>query len=137
MADVFTKSKRSEVMSRIRGSGNRSTELRLIELMRQRGISGWRRGVQLFGKPDFVFRREELCIFVDGCFWHACPKCFSRPKQNADFWLNKIEGNRRRDKRVSRKLRADGWSVCRIYECDLKKKPSAAIGKIQRMLGVG
>jgi DNA mismatch endonuclease (patch repair protein) len=136
MTDVFTKSKRSEVMSRIRGSGNSSTELRLIELMRKYRISGWRRGAPLFGKPDFVFKTGGLCVFVDGCFWHACPKCFSPPRQNADFWMNKIGGNRRRDKKVSRKLRSEGWSVCRIYECDLKKRPEAVIGRIRRMLGL-
>ena len=134
MTDVFSKAKRSEVMSRIRGSGNKSTELKLMRLMRRNGIKGWRRRVNIFGKPDFVFKKERLCIFVDGCFWHSCPKCYSPPKQNADFWLNKIEGNRARDKQVSRKLRSEDWSVCRIYECSLKNNPGAVISKIQRML---
>jgi hypothetical protein len=65
MPDVFTKAKRSAVMSRIRGSGNRDTELRLIALFRAHGISGWRRRMALFGKPDFVFRRERVVVFVD------------------------------------------------------------------------
>jgi len=134
MADVFTKAKRSEVMSRIRGSDNKSTELKLISLMRKHGIKGWRRHVKIFGKPDFVFYKERLCIFVDGCFWHACPKCYSQPKQNAQFWLKKIGGNKKRDKRVSRKLRFENWSVCRIYECSLKKKPQTVLSKIKRML---
>ena len=68
MADIFTKAKRSEVMARIRGSGNRATELRLIALMREHGITGWRRNAPVFGKPDFVFRRERVAVFVDGCF---------------------------------------------------------------------
>ena len=66
MPDVFTKAKRSEVMSRIRSRGNRATELRLIALMREHGITGWRRNVPLFGKPDFVFRAAKLAVFVDG-----------------------------------------------------------------------
>tara|TARA_Y100001934_G_scaffold278831_1_gene381055 strand:- start:388 stop:801 length:414 start_codon:yes stop_codon:yes gene_type:complete len=137
MADVFTKTKRSEVMSRIRGSDNKSTELKLISLMRKHGIKGWRRRVKMFGKPDFVFHKKRLCVFVDGCFWHACPKCYSPPKQNAQFWLEKIGGNKKRDKRVSRKLRAENWSVCRIYECSLKKSPQTALSKIRRMLSQG
>ena len=134
MTDVFSKAKRSEVMSRIRGSGNKSTELKLMRLMRKNGIKGWCRRVNIFGKPDFVFKKERLCIFVDGCFWHSCPRCFSPPKQNAQFWLKKTRGNSARDKRVSRKLRSENWSVCRIYECSLKKNPEAAICKIKRML---
>ena len=137
MTDVFTKTKRSELMSRIRGSDNKSTELKLISLMRKHGIKGWRRRVKMFGKPDFVFHKERLCVFVDGCFWHACPKCYSPPKQNAQFWLKKIGGNKKRDKRVSRKLRAENWSVCRIYECSLKKSPQTALSKIRRMLSQG
>ncbi|HRZ81636.1 MAG TPA: very short patch repair endonuclease, partial [Candidatus Hydrogenedentes bacterium] len=79
MTDVFTKEKRSEVMSRIRSRGNLRTELRLIEIMRGAGITGWRRGQPVLGRPDFVFRRERVAVFVDGCFWHGCPKCYRRP----------------------------------------------------------
>ena len=103
-------------------------------LMRKNGIIGWRRRVNIFGKPDFVFQKERLCVFVDGCFWHACPRCFTPPKQNAQFWVKKIAGNKARDKKVSRKLRSENWSVCRIYECSLKKNPKAAAHKIKRML---
>ena len=66
MPDVFTQSKRSEVMSRIRGKGNRSTELKLLKLFREHGISGWRRHQPLPGRPDFVFPKELLAVFVDG-----------------------------------------------------------------------
>jgi DNA mismatch endonuclease (patch repair protein) len=66
MPDVFTKAKRSTVMSLIRGSGNKDTELRMIALFRAHGIVGWRRRAALFGKPDFVFRRERVVVFVDG-----------------------------------------------------------------------
>ena len=76
------------------------------------------------GKPDFVFRKERLVVFVDGCFWHGCPTCYIKPKQNAEFWENKIGGNIRRDRKVSRQLRTDGWSVCRVWECKLKSRMS-------------
>jgi len=72
VADVFTKKKRSEVMAAIRSTGNRATELRLAAIFREHGITGWSRHQPLPGKPDFIFRRERLAIFVDGCFWHGC-----------------------------------------------------------------
>ena len=133
MPDVFTKGKRSEVMSRIRGKGNKSTEFKLLKLFREQRIKGWRRHQPITGKPDFVFPKERLAIFVDGCFWHGCPRCYIKPKQNAKFWEEKIGGNKRRDRKVSRQLRAEGWSVCRIWECRLKKTDSV-IRRIERML---
>ena len=134
MADSLSKDRRSWNMSRIRGKGNRSTELRLIQLLKEAGITGWRRHQPLTGKPDFTFSKEGLVVFVDGCFWHGCPRCYSKPKQNAEFWGNKIGGNIRRDRKVSRQLRTDGWSVCRVWECKLKK-PDVLMRRIQRMLG--
>jgi DNA mismatch endonuclease, patch repair protein len=133
MTDVFTKSKRSEVMSNIRGKGNKSTEIKLLQLFKENGIKGWRRHQPLPGKPDFIFPKERLAVFVDGCFWHACPRCYIKPKQNAEFWRAKIGGNKKRDQRVAQQLRRDGWSVCRIWECRLKK-PDSVIRRINRML---
>jgi len=75
MTDIWTKQKRSEVMSLIRSHGNKATEMRLIEVFKAHEIIGWRRKQKLPGKPDFVFRKERLCLFVDGCFWHGCAKC--------------------------------------------------------------
>ena len=89
MPDVFTKAKRSQVMSRIRGRGNKQTELALAKLLRSARITGWRRHVALLGRPDFTFRKERLVIFVDGCFWHCCPIERSSPKANAKWWASK------------------------------------------------
>jgi DNA mismatch endonuclease Vsr len=83
-------------MSLIRSRGNRDTELRLITIMRAHGISGWRRHWSLFGKPDFVFPRLKLAVFVDGCFWHGCPLHATSPKTNAAFWC-KNEARQRVD----------------------------------------
>ena len=120
-------------MSKIRGSGNRSTELALIGIFRKNGITGWRRNHPLFGKPDFAFPEKKVVVFVDGCFWHGCPKHGNIPKNNRKFWEKKIEGNKKRDLRVSRKLRSEGWSVCRVWECRLKQ-PKAAVARIRRMI---
>src|SRR5581483_11036763 len=122
MSDVFTPAKRSQVMSRIRGRGNRDTELALIKLFRTHRITGWRRSHTLFGKPDFVFPRLKLAVFVDGCFWHSCPKHATSPKNNAAFWQRKLTGNCARDRLVNRTLRRQGWRVLRIWEHELTGK---------------
>lgn len=122
MADVFTKSKRSLVMSRIRGRGNKDTEGALAALLRRNRIFGWRRHPAIFGKPDFVFAKLRLVVFVDGCFWHGCPRHATQPGNNAAFWLKKLAGNQVRDRLVSRTLRARGWTVVRIWEHELTKK---------------
>ncbi len=122
MPDVFTKSKRSEVMSLIRSRGNKDTELKLARLFRANGINGWRRHQPVFGKPDFVFRKLQLALFVDGCFWHGCPKHATKPKNNAAFWQNKLAANKARDLLVNRTLRKAGWRVLRIWEHELERK---------------
>lgn len=122
MSDVFSKRKRSAVMSLIRGAGNKDTELRLIAIFRANKISGWRRRHLLTGKPDFVFAREKVVVFVDGCFWHGCPTHATWPKQNAEFWRTKILGNQRRDRAVNRLLKKAGWRVLRIWEHALTRK---------------
>jgi len=109
-------------MSLIRSRGNRDTELRLITVMRAHGITGWRRGSNVPGKPDFVFSKLKTAVFVDGCFWHGCPIHATWPKNRAAFWLAKLTGNKARDRRVNRELRALGWKVVRIWEHELRRK---------------
>src|ERR1041385_8134887 len=77
---------RSFVMSRVRSRGNRSTELRFIELMKMASVRGWRRNSQLLGRPDFVFQSEKVAVFIDGCFWHNCPRCVRKPRTNSKYW---------------------------------------------------
>lgn len=135
MADVFTKQVRSRVMSAIRSAGNVSTELRLVALMRLHAVKGWRRGSQLPGKPDFVFPSLRLAVFVDGCFWHGCPRCSRGVDTNGAFWREKIAGNRRRDLRVSRRLRGMGWRVLRIREHEIRAKSAQIPGRLVRAAG--
>ena len=127
MADIFTRKKRSAVMSAIRSRGNAATELRLIAIFRAHGITGWRRHRPLFGKPDFVFPALKLAVFVDGCFWHGCPLHGTQPRQNAAFWRKKISTNRTRDRLVTRTLRARGWRVLRLWEHALSRKNAARL----------
>lgn len=132
MTDVFTKEKRSEIMSRIRGKGNKDTELVMIQILRKYHISGWRRNQAVPGKPDFVFPKQKVALFVDGCFWHGCPKHFNMPKNNRAFWEKKLLGNKDRDKYVSRILRRAGWKVVRVWEHELSNSDRV----VKRILAV-
>jgi DNA mismatch endonuclease (patch repair protein) len=173
MSDVFTKAKRSEVMSRIRGRGNKDTELALAKLLRRHQISGWRRQAtlvvrssrrkeaqtenrkskirnpKLIGassprllrvKVDFVFLKSRTAIFVDGCFWHSCPKHATKPKNNRAFWRRKLAANKSRDRLVNHALRRAGWRVLRIWEHTLrwatkdKRNEARLLRRIQRAL---
>jgi len=136
MADVFTRKKRSEVMSRIRSRNNRETELFFASLLRKNHISGWRRHLPLPGRPDFAFRRARVAVFIDGCFWHCCPMCGNMPANNAAFWKRKLDGNKKRDKRVTKLLTAEGWRVLRIWEHDLKQN-AAVINRLRARLSEG
>jgi DNA mismatch endonuclease, patch repair protein len=220
MPDVFSPAKRSEVMSRIRSTGNAATELRLVALLRAAGITGWRRHVplplglvpasrsssasssdssspgyrspksaagpglrsskraggpglrssqseggpglrssqseggsakgkakarttsasttqrRLRVRPDFIFRAQRVAVFVDGCFWHGCPRHGTRPRQNRKFWDEKIARNRARDRLVTRRLRQRGWTVLRLWECALSpKRHPATLARLRRALG--
>lgn len=121
MADVFTKAERSQIMSLVRGRGNKATELRMIALFHANSVTGWRRNARVFGKPDFVFRAAKLAVFVDGCFWHGCPRHATMPANNRPFWKAKLARNAARDRDVTRTLRKAGWRVVRVWECDLAK----------------
>jgi DNA mismatch endonuclease (patch repair protein) len=122
MTDIFTRQKRSELMSRIRGRGNKDTELAFVSLLRRNKITGWRRHQPTFGKPDFIFKEIRLALFVDGCFWHGCPRCYNEPKSNRAFWRHKITANRKRASVVNRTLRKSGWQVLRVWQHELKRK---------------
>jgi len=135
MADVFSIRKRSEVMSRIRSRDNKDTERTLAKIFRQQGIVGWRRNQKIFGKPDFVFIKLKLAMFVDGCFWHRCPIHGTQPKGNSLFWRKKFSRNQARAKLVNRTLRLAGWHVIRIWEHELSRKnEKRLLGRIERAL---
>lgn len=131
MADVFTKAKRSQVMSRIRGRGNKETEVALARLLRQNKITGWRRHYRIIGRPDFAFPMLKLAVFVDGCFWHGSPRHSNLPVNNSAFWRKKLSANKARDRRVNQTLRKAGWRIVRIGEHDLVKRGEVCIRRIQ------
>lgn len=118
MTDVLSKKQRSYNMSRIR-SKNTLPELILRKTVLRSGLRGYRLHYKLVGKPDIVFPKRKIVIFIDGCFWHKCPKCFIPPRTNEVFWTAKINSNVKRDKVVNRELREKGWKVLRIWEHEL------------------
>lgn len=136
MADSLTRLERSRVMAAVRSHGNKRTEVRLAKLLREAGIKNWRRRQPVFGKPDFVFSKLRIAIFVDGCFWHGCEKCYRRPASHRKYWDAKVSRNKSRDQLVSRELRRLGWRVIRIWECALARRPLSCLKRIEKALCV-
>ena len=132
MADIYTHAERSALMAKVRGRGNLTTEQALAKLLRAQGWSGWRRQQAVLGRdasgerfrvrPDFVFAALRLAVFVDGCFWHGCPRHGTRPRGNAAFWRAKLRRNQARDRRDTLRLRREGWQVLRLWEHELRAK---------------
>lgn len=127
MADVFNKEQRSGIMRQVKSSRNKSTELKMIAFFKEQAIKGWRRNYPVFGKPDFVFPSIRTAMFVDGCFWHGHDCRNTKPQDNKLYWDAKIARNKRRDRSVNKKLKALGWKVIRVWECDLKKDLSVKL----------
>lgn len=133
MPDRFSKAIRSNIMRHVRRSGNKTTELRMISILRAAGITGWRRHWPLEGRPDFAFPARGLAVFVDGCFWHGCPRCYTAPASNKLFWRRKLLRNKLRDITVGKSLHTDGWRVLRFWECTLNN-PRAVVRRMRRAL---
>ena len=119
--DTVTAQERSRIMAKVKARGNKSTELKLIKIFKEYSIMGWRRSYPLIGKPDFVFPKPRLAIFVDGCFWHGCQEHCRLPESNRDYWVAKINKNKKRDRLISKELRSKNWNVIRVWEHELKK----------------
>lgn len=126
MTDCFKPEERSRIMSRIRSSGNYTTEIRFLRLMRRHNIAGWRRRSKLPGRPDFVFPKHKVVVFIDGDFWHGNPNKSRIPKSNCDYWQQKILGNRKRDREVNKELKRLGWHVIRFWESSLGDEEAIA-----------
>jgi DNA mismatch endonuclease (patch repair protein) len=135
--DPLTKAERSARMAGVHSKGNRSTEGQVEMVLLEAGISGWEKhSKDILGRPDFFFPNHRLVIFVNGCFWHVCPVC-KRRTPKSDFWRNKLEKNRKRDNRIHRDLRQQGYHVMRIWEHELKrnlwfKRLQAMIRRIEK-----
>lgn len=121
MTDTFSTEKRSAIMKKIKGKGNLSTEVKLMQIFKKNGITGWQRNYPAIGKPDFVFLDKRIAVFADGCFWHGHSCRNIIPKQNANYWNKKRKNNIDRDRKISLLFARRGWEVLRFWECDIKR----------------
>jgi len=132
--DRLSPERRSWLMSRIKGA-NTKPEIQVRSLLHRMGYRFRLHRRDLPGTPDVVLARRATVVFVHGCFWHghACKRT-KMPKSRIEYWMEKIQGNRRRDLRKRRKLTALGWKVVIVWECELKK-PDRLAEKLRRVLG--
>ena len=130
--DIVDRKTRSKIMSAVRSKGNQSTEMAMMKILRENRLKGWRRHLPIHGKPDFSWPQLKIALFVDGCFWHGCPRCYRAPTSNTDYWESKIKRNRSRDRKVSNLLRNSGWAVIRVWECRINE--SRTLKRITRMI---
>lgn len=138
MADVFSKEDRSGIMRKVKSSGNQSTEMKLIQYFDAHHITGWRRHYNVKGHPDFVFMHLRIAIFVDGCFWHGHDCRNTRPADNAEYWEKKRQRNIDHDNAVKAMFEERGWTVIRIWECELRKKNAEILNeKLRGLLSPG
>jgi DNA mismatch endonuclease, patch repair protein len=119
--DNLTKEQRRYCMSKIR-SRNTKPEIAFRKILWNLGYKGYRKNANLSGKPDLYYPKTDLAVFIDGCFWHKCPKCYIKPKSNHRYWDKKIKNNISRDIEVNRKLYNDGITVIRFWEHEIKKQ---------------
>jgi DNA mismatch endonuclease Vsr len=131
---VEKREQRSRIMRAVPGK-NTSTELALRAALRAVGIRGYRlHSRRVPGSPDLVFGIPRVAVFVDGCFWHGCPKCYRRPKTNLDYWRMKVQRNRDRDAKVDAACKEAGWKVVRVWEHDVNRAPSRVAARIRTVL---
>lgn len=122
MNDVFNERMRSNIMRAVKSKNPKSTELALIKLFKENHITGWRHSYNVKGHPDFVFLEKRIAIFVDGCFWHGHDCRNTRPADNSEYWAKKRARNMQHDKEITQLFERRGWTVIRIWECELSKK---------------
>jgi len=118
-------------MSRIR-SRDTKAEVSFRQFIWARGVRGYRLKAKFRGKPDLYFPTAKLAVFIDGCFWHKCPKCFVKPKSRNDYWDSKITHNVARDKETNRLLRKEGITVLRFWEHEVKENAEKCCQKLKR-----
>ncbi|HZQ64534.1 MAG TPA: very short patch repair endonuclease [Gaiellaceae bacterium] len=131
MPDKLTPEQRSKLMARVR-TRHTAPEVALRRALHAAGVRGWRLHRPLPGKPDLVFGKARLCVFVDGAFWHGHPDYYRG--QSGAFWDKKIAGNRARDERVNEQLAELGWTVVRVWDFEIERSLSDCVSKVQQAL---
>lgn len=109
-------------------------ERKIMRELRKRKIYFSDHVKSIIGKPDIVFRRKKVIVFIDSDFWHGHPKRFIMPVTNYEYWSGKIARNKERDKQITKELRSSGWKVIRLWEYDIKHSFEKSIKIILRAL---
>ena len=109
-------------MASVKSKENISTERALVKIFNDNEIKGWRRNYSVIGKPDFVFLKKRIAVFADGCFWHGHNCRNLKPKNNSNYWAQKIIKNKNRDNYITNLFKKRGWTVIRYWECEIKQR---------------
>lgn len=133
MTDIFSKKKRSEIMSKVRSKDSK-IEIEFRKKLWSAGFRYRKNATKYFGKPDLVLRKYKTVIFIDSCFWHGCKKHGSMPQTRKRFWEAKIERNKQRDKEVSKHYKKTGWKIFRIWEHKIKASPEKIIEEMGMLM---
>ena len=127
--DNLTPKQRHKNMSNIRSKGTKPEE-KVMKELRRRKIYYAKHVSKIIGKPDIVFRRKKVIIFIDSDFWHGHPDRYIMPKTNVEYWKEKIARNKQRDTEVNKELEKNDWRVIRIWEYDVNKNFDDVINTI-------
>ena len=127
--DNVSKRKRSNIMKTVRAKDTK-LEKRFRKALRALKQKFTTNDKRLIGKPDIVFSKQKIVIFIDSCFWHGCPLHCRKPKSNKSYWHSKILRNKKRDKSVSKQLKRKGWKVLRFWEHSINSDLEGCVNKI-------
>jgi DNA mismatch endonuclease (patch repair protein) len=116
-------------------SKNTKAELLFRSYIWKQGVRGYRVKNALPGKPDLVFPKHKVVVFIDGCFWHGCPKCYRAPDKNKEYWRKKVITNKERDERANVRLVKMGYLTLRFWEHQVNQEMEKCYRKLQKGLG--
>ena len=129
MSDNLSKENRSKVMASIKGK-NTKPEVAIRKLLWKQGIRYRIHNKNIFGIPDISIKDKMIAVFIDGCFWHGCGRCYKEPRTNSKFWRTKISDNKKRRKKVRKYLKNEGWNVLEFWEHEVNSNSEKIISRI-------
>jgi DNA mismatch endonuclease, patch repair protein len=131
--DTVSKEKRSRVMRLVK-SQETSLEKKIRSRLWKRGIRYRENKSTLFGKPDLLVASKKVVVFIDSCFWHGCDMHLRMPRSNIDYWVNKINRNKKRDRFVNSHYKKRGWNILRFWEHQIKDNIELSVQRIAEAL---
>ena len=131
--DNVTPATRSRIMKSVR-SADTKPERALRSALWARGLRFRKHDRTVTGRPDLSHKGRRVAVFVDGCFWHGCPRCYAAPASNVGFWQRKLRTNIQRRNRVRKELASAGWRVVEIWECEMREMRERIVRAVARAL---